>query len=827
MGVGDQQLLVCTAAVLAALILFHNTLDAGFVYDDSKAIMTNPDVKLSTPITEMWKNDFWGTALNTRSSHGSYRPLCVLSYRLNYWVCGLRPWGYHLGNVILHGLATSLVYRTGMVLGLSGTGAASVLFAVHPVHTEAVAGLVGRADVLSTIFFLLSFLTYTRHVTARDTRQGSQGTKGKPQEALVQWVYLWASLGLAACAMLCKETGITVLAVSALYDIIIHRHSISLKLSCGAVKSLCWLGAGLVVLLACRLHLMGAATPSFATSDNPTARHPSLLVRALTFTYLPAFNGLLLIFPRWLSFDWSMDSIPRIESLFDSRNLFTVLFYGLIYLGLSRCFRSLRREEMTKKARPRRCRGCGQGCGYHTRYCKLTNNNNVYPPSHCSCKVTPKLRRESEAVLISISILILPFLPASNLFFYVGFVVAERILYLPSVGYCLLLGVGYGRISRYTLPKIALAILVLSYSARTYLRNLDWHDEESLYRSGIPINPPKAYGNLGSVLSSQGRVEEAEAAFRTALSYRPNMAEVHYNLGILLHGQGQEDEAIQSYQLAVRFRPSLALAHLNLGTLLASRGRTEEAEEVLVRCSRLDGSGVKDPRTHESTRVSALLHLGRIYADRGEHAKAVEAYSRAVAIRPAHYQPQVLYNLLGESLGRQGRHEEAERWFKAALSAKPDHVPAHLTYGKLLAKNRTRISEAEQWFIRAKKLAPSDPTVYFHFGQFLSERERHTEAASLYLKAAELAPEQYESVVGAATALRQAGRNQEAEVFYRKAVQLRPQEASSHSNLGAILHLNGKATEAAAAYRQALRLDPQDRTTLANYRKLHALHPSL
>lgn len=48
---------------------------------------------------------------------------------------------------------------------------------------------------------------------------------------------------------------------------------------------------------------------------------------------------------------------------------------------------------------------------------------------------------------------------------------------------------------------------------------------------------------------------------------------------------------------------------------------------------------------------------------------------------------QVLYNLLGESLTRLERHEEAERWFKAALSAKPDHVPAHLTYGKLLAKN--------------------------------------------------------------------------------------------------------------------------------------------
>uniref|UniRef100_T1HCI5 TPR_REGION domain-containing protein n=1 Tax=Rhodnius prolixus TaxID=13249 RepID=T1HCI5_RHOPR len=167
--------------------------------------------------------------------------------------------------------------------------------------------------------------------------------------------------------------------------------------------------------------------------------------------------------------------------------------------------------------------------------------------------------------------------------------------------------------------------------------------------------------------------------------------------------------------LPVKRRAEEIVAHLNLGTLLASRGKAEEAEAVLVRCSQLDGNGVKDPRTHHSTRVSALIHLGRMYADKGEYDKAVGVYTQAVHIRPAHYQPQVLYNLLGESLTRLERHEEAERWFKAALSAKPDHVPAHLTYGKLLAKNKTRISEAEQWFIKAKKLAPSDPTVYVHF----------------------------------------------------------------------------------------------------------------
>ncbi|RZF42735.1 hypothetical protein LSTR_LSTR015153 [Laodelphax striatellus] len=136
--------------------------------------------------------------------------------------------------------------------------------------------------------------------------------------------------------------------------------------------------------------------------------------------------------------------------------------------------------------------------------------------------------------------------------------------------------------------------------------------------------------------------------------------------------------------------------------------------------------------------------------------------------------PFILYNLLGESLTKLQQHDEAERWYKAALSAKPDHVPAHLTYGKLLAKNRTRIVEAEQWFLKAQRLAPADPTVYQHFGQFLTELDRHSEAANQYLRATELAPKQYDLVLSAATALRQAGMNHQAENFYRKAVSLRP-----------------------------------------------------
>jgi tetratricopeptide (TPR) repeat protein len=75
-----------------------------------------------------------------------------------------------------------------------------------------------------------------------------------------------------------------------------------------------------------------------------------------------------------------------------------------------------------------------------------------------------------------------------------------------------------------------------------------------------------------------------------------------------------------------------------------------------------------------------------------------------------------VFNVLGETLARLHQDEEAERWYQAALNAQPDHVPAHITYGKLLAKNVSRTAEAEQWFRKAQRLAPQEPSVYHHYG---------------------------------------------------------------------------------------------------------------
>lgn len=118
---------------------------------------------------------------------------------------------------------------------------AGLLFASHPIHTEAVAGVVGRADLLSCLFFLLALVTYVRycearrrrHVTQAEVSNGSSGDRRNgfrfrlpaaraqlPPERLVP---MTGCVVFTAAAMLSKEQGITVVAVCAAYDIFVHE----------------------------------------------------------------------------------------------------------------------------------------------------------------------------------------------------------------------------------------------------------------------------------------------------------------------------------------------------------------------------------------------------------------------------------------------------------------------------------------------------------------------------------------------------------------------------------------------------------------------------
>ena len=149
-GKGTLQRVVAshgTCALLGALLAaacYLNSLQGALVHDDIFAIRDNADVK-NTPLFQLLRNDFWGKPMSDPTSHKSYRPITVLSFRLDYYLHGLEPYGYHVTNLLLHVIVTCLfgVVCRVVVFGWWCDVAflSTLLFAAHPVHTEAVSVL--------------------------------------------------------------------------------------------------------------------------------------------------------------------------------------------------------------------------------------------------------------------------------------------------------------------------------------------------------------------------------------------------------------------------------------------------------------------------------------------------------------------------------------------------------------------------------------------------------------------------------------------------------------------------------------------------------------
>ena len=132
-----------TLVAAVSALIYLNSFDGDFVFDDHRAILTNDDLDNSkTAVWDLFLHDFWGGTMWRKESHKSYRPLTVLTYRyFNHYFFGLRPYSYHVVNVILHSLVCVLFLLVSEVVLQSKSEwplFAALLFASHSIHVESV-----------------------------------------------------------------------------------------------------------------------------------------------------------------------------------------------------------------------------------------------------------------------------------------------------------------------------------------------------------------------------------------------------------------------------------------------------------------------------------------------------------------------------------------------------------------------------------------------------------------------------------------------------------------------------------------------------------------
>jgi Flp pilus assembly protein TadD len=205
-------------------------------------------------------------------------------------------------------------------------------------------------------------------------------------------------------------------------------------------------------------------------------------------------------------------------------------------------------------------------------------------------------RTRAPAVTLGLVILALTFAPVSNVPFLIGTIMAERLLYLPSIGFCLVVGAAFtygvadGRGLR-TVPivrAVALGLVLLVASARTWTRNEVWHDDDALTLAMARDAPrsSRAQTALGDLLVRRGRLDEAFRQFQEALTIEPRNWNAQLKLGNIYLSRGELDAAATAYRRTLELEPRYAKAMINLAAAESRRGATQTAIDWLRRANR-------------------------------------------------------------------------------------------------------------------------------------------------------------------------------------------------------------------------------------------------
>ncbi|KAL0968642.1 hypothetical protein UPYG_G00269540 [Umbra pygmaea] len=707
-----KEILLLTGLVLGC---YWNSLSCGFVFDDVSAILDNKDLRPATPLRNLFLNDFWGTPMAEERSHKSYRPLTVLTFRLNYFFSELSAASYHLLNVGLHAVVCVLfLIFSRLFLDRTSSLIATLLFAVHPIHTEAVTGVVGRAELLSSIFLLAAFLAYTR---------------SKGADHSIVWTPIAVTVVLVATATLCKEQGVTVIGICCVHEVFVTQ-GLTLPMLLDTllqvlrgkdgfpyavlqtVLKLIVLVVSTLLLVIIRVQVIQSQLPVFTRFDNPAAVSPTP-ARQLTFNYLLPVNAWLLLNPSELCCDWTMGTIPLVESLLDPRNLATLAFYGLLVV-----------------------------LAYHSLWHSTSS---------------------SKTVLMALSLIVLPFIPASNLFFPVGFVVAERVLYVPSMGFCLLVAHGF-RIVSYkgylkNISWLMIGVLLTTHAVKTFNRNWDWESEYTLFTSALKVNK--------------------------------NNAKLWNNVGHALENQNNYEKALRYFLQATRVQPDDIGAHMNVGRTYKNLNLSREAEEAYLVAKSL----------------MPQIIPGKKYATR---------------VAPNHL--NVYINLANLIRTNDSRLEEADQLYRQAISMRPDFKQAYISRGELLLK-MNKPSEAREAYLRALELDKANADLWYNLAIVNIEMKEPSEALKNFNQALELNAQHKLALFNSALLMQESGEPRfrpEANRRFLTYIQEEPDDANGYFNLG-MLAMDANENAAAERWmREAIRLQTGFRSALFNLALLYS-----
>ncbi|HOW28902.1 MAG TPA: tetratricopeptide repeat protein [Elusimicrobiota bacterium] len=782
--------LMVIAISMAAFGAYANTLRNGFVWDDHILIENNAFVRDWANVRKITSPSYYLRTTTERIENNS-RPVWILSTLIDVKVWGLLPYGHHLTNVVVH-VFNSLLMAVLVFLLLRSLGGstvtvlhsysaaflAGVLFAVHPIHTEAVAAIGFRADLLVTFFYLAAFIAYVRFSSSLPAHWARRSL----------WVIV--SYGGFIFGLLSKEMAITLPVMIVLFDL--YQQG-SLK---SALRSRGFVYAAYFVTLPVYLAFHGKR---FTYGDDLSVQYIAGKLLSL-FSFASPAHAFASFSPT--------PSISTEIALNPVTNFLTMCHIGVSYLGKLVWPRSLQLE-----------------------YCITPVTSFVDPRAVSSLALlsvlavfavigTTLLRKRYPLISLGsfgIVCLFVLMLPVSNIYPLYN-VMAERYLYLPSFAYCLtfaVLGLSVWLATRWSTRFLLIGlvgVILTSFTSMTLRRNADWYSDETLFAKTSLQTPaaPRVWYNLGYLAHKQGRLEEAMSLYQKTLALQPRYVEARTNLAAVYEALKQPQKAILEYETLLIQRPDNPAPYLNLANLYATNGNPQKAIRLyqdLFRKFPWDLFPVSE----------VYINMAKCYAVQNKSSKSKEMFSLAWVDEDKLSQA---YFDLGKVLDNDGRYEESISWFQKALDAKPGWAEAMTNIG-VAYHHLNDLPNALTYLNRSMEADPHSPVTLYNLGVVQNDMN-DLERASKSLEAAlRVSPKYEDASYTLGVVYQRLGRWEDAISSYEKAHRLNPKHVESLSNMGGCYLILGQIDKAEKICRDAIRLDPRRAAPYVNLGNIH------
>ncbi len=543
---------IALAIFLFGFVLYANTLNNQLFWDDYDSIVNNQYIRNWNYFPQYFSENL---TAGSGIQDNYWRPMLLVSFSLDYHIAKLSPFIYHLQNFLWHFLSALLVYLIILKLFKNKLAAffSALIFIVHPLQTEAVAYVAGRADPMHSAFLLFSFWFFLKYILGKASSK-----------------YLFFSLLLFSLALLTKERAIVFPALLVLYFITISPEKIldDWKNKLRIILPFFVLALIYFVLRLTLLHF----TDTFDLGQPNNIGAANFGEKLLSyFKGLSVYFGLLF----WPAKLYMEKTIALPKSFFD----FSVIFGFILTLSsVIIIFFSLKKNKI-------------MAFGLLWFWITFFPSFYIYP--------IQGLLYEHWLYFPLIGLLICFLIPLFDYFQKSSKIVKLSILSLLTI---FILGLGTRTIIRNNDWQNPIAfyeknVSLGGYSSRVYT-NLGMAYSEAgknseainTYQKAIRIDADifQPWYDMGNSLTALGKTEEAVSVYQKAIDINPFFVPAYNNLAKILTEQKKLDKAIEFLQKGEEKNPDNIHLLYNLGIVYRQQGNKIQAKKYFQKALALD-----------------------------------------------------------------------------------------------------------------------------------------------------------------------------------------------------------------------------------------------